>query len=65
MLYTGFKENLVSKLSFLGIRNTVYYYLYDKYKPKKVTNDLMAHEKAKLSGISAFIATIFTNGIEC
>ena len=65
VLYTGLRENLFSKLSFLGIRNTVYFYLYDKNKPKKITNDLMAHEKAQLSGISAFIATIFTNGLEC
>ena len=56
---------MISKLSFLAIRNTIYKILYDRKKPNKITNDLLVTEKAKISGFSAFIATIFTNGLEC
>ena len=38
--YRGFEANLISRLSYLTIRNTLYKIIYDNTKPVKVTNDL-------------------------
>ena len=38
--YGGFEANLIGRLSYLAIRNTIYKIIYDQTKPVKVTNDL-------------------------
>jgi len=38
--YQGFEANLISRLSYLTIRNTLYKVIYDNTKPVKTTNDL-------------------------
>ena len=38
--YQGFEANLLSRLGYLAIRNTLYKVLYDNFKPVKATNDL-------------------------
>ncbi len=38
--YQGFEANLLSRLGYLAIRNTLYKVLYDSFKPVKATNDL-------------------------
>lgn len=38
--YGGFEANLVGRLGYLAIRNTVYKIIYDIQKPPKLTNDL-------------------------
>ena len=38
--YQGFEANLLSRLGYLAIRNTLYKVIYDNTKPVKPTNDL-------------------------
>lgn len=38
--YQGFEANLIARLGYLAIRNTLYKVIYDNFKPVKPTNDL-------------------------
>ena len=62
--YQGFEANLISRLSYLAIRNTLYKLGYNGLKPIKPSNDLSFREKAVLSGtvggIAAYLTTPFT-----
>ena len=65
VLYTGFKEHLMSRLSFLTVRNLVYKTVFDYKKPKKWTNDLLVYEKSLLSGVSSVFGVLASNSFEC
>ena len=65
VLYTGFKEHIFSRMSFLTVRNLVYKTLFDKKKPKKWQNDLLVYEKSLLSGISSVFGVLASNTFEC
>ena len=43
----------------------MYKLLWERYKPRKTTNDLLPSEKAKLSGIAAAVGVLVSNGLEC
>lgn len=62
--YGGFEANLIGRLSYLAIRNTLYKIFYDQMKPAKPTNDLTNMEKSLLGafsgGIAAYLTTPFT-----
>ena len=64
-MFTGVKENILSRLTYIGIRNTLYKLSYDKLKPKKLTNDLNIYEKSLLGSISGIFGTIASNMFEC
>ena len=62
--YGGFEANLIGRLSYLAIRNTLYKVIYDMKKPSKPTNDLTNFEKSYIGafsgGVAAFLTTPFT-----
>lgn len=58
--YQGFEANLVSRLGYLAIRNTLYKLIYDNTKPVKPTNDLTSREKAVIGGIAGGVAAFMT-----
>lgn len=58
--YQGFQANLISRLGYLTVRNTLYKVLYDNFKPIKATNDLTYREKAVIAGIAGGIAAYVT-----
>ena len=58
--YRGFEANLISRMSYLAIRNTLYKIIYDRFKPVKPTNDLTSREKAVIGAISGGVAAYFT-----
>ncbi len=64
MLYTGFGESLMSRFSYLAVRNTAYKVMYDMRKPKKLTNDLTIFEKMTLSGFAGMMGAIASNMFE-
>jgi hypothetical protein len=59
-LYQGFEANLIARLGYLAIRNTLYKVIYDTFKPVKPTNDLTSREKAIIGGIAGGIAAYVT-----
>ena len=62
--YGGFEANLVGRLSYLAIRNTIFKVIYDQMKPPKPTNDLTNFEKSMIGafsgGFAAYITTPLT-----
>ena len=62
--YGGFEANLVGRLSYLAIRNTLYKIIYDIEKPEKPTTDLTNREKMWIAGfaggLAAYLTTPFT-----
>lgn len=58
--YQGFEANLIARLGYLAIRNTLYKAIYDTFKPVKPTNDLTSREKAVIGGIAGGIAAYVT-----
>jgi len=64
VLLTGLNEALLSRLTFLTVRNTFYKIVYDIKKPKKLTNDLTHNEKAVLSGIAGSLGALVSNYFE-
>jgi len=61
VLYTGLFSSLVSRVSFLLGRNNTYKYLYDQYKPKKTSNDLLYLEKGIISGLASLVGSLMSN----
>jgi solute carrier family 25 oxoglutarate transporter 11 len=61
VLYTGLSSALLSRVSFLLGRNNTYKYLYDKYKPHKVSNDLLYLEKGLISGLSSLVGSFLSS----
>jgi hypothetical protein len=59
-LYQGFEANLIARLGYLAIRNTLYKVIYDTFKPVKPTNDLTSREKAVIGGIAGGVAAYIT-----
>jgi hypothetical protein len=56
--YGGYSANLIGRLQYLFIRNSLYKIIYDRVKPAKATNDLTIREKMFLSGTVGGIAAI-------
>lgn len=63
-LYEGFSSYILSRLSYLFIRNIVYKETYDVFKPFKPSNDLTTREKAVIAGFAGGLAAFITNPIE-
>ncbi len=59
--YEGFQANLVSRLSYLAIRNSLYKIIYDQIKPAKASNDLTIGEKMILAGFVGGTAAYVTS----
>ena len=55
----------MARLSYIGARNVTYKLIYDRIKPKKLTNDLSAYEKSVLGAISGAVGAIAGNMFEC
>lgn len=62
---TSFKEALIGRLGYLMIRNTTYKFIYDKYKPAKLTNDLNHRQKGSIAAFSGGLATLFMHPFDC
>lgn len=62
--FKRFKESMISRLSHILVRNTIYKSIYDAKKPPKLTNDLNHREKGVISGISGGIATLVSHPFE-
>lgn len=58
--YQGFEANLLSRLGYLVIRNSLYKIIYDSTKPEKKTNDLTSREKAVIGGVAGGVAAFLT-----
>ncbi len=65
VLYTGLGESLLSRMSYLAVRNTFYKIIYDMKKPNKIRNDLTHREKSVIAGIAGAMGAIVSNGFEC
>ena len=61
--YTGYAASIGARMQFLFVRNCVYRFLYDRFKPQKWNNDLLYYEKGIISGISGIIGTLFSNSL--
>lgn len=58
--FKGFEANLVGRLSYLAIRNSLYLGMYNQLKPVKMSNDLTNREKALLGGFAGGVAALIT-----
>lgn len=63
-LYAGLDSALLARGSYLLTRNLVYKVLYDRFKPKKASNDLTSREKAVLGSIAGAAGAIVSNPFE-
>jgi hypothetical protein len=61
VLYTGFGNALMGRLSFLFGRNNAYKMLYDHFKPHKTSNDLLYFEKGLISGLASLVGSVLSN----
>ena len=64
VLYTGLGDALASRLSFLLVRNSVYKFIYDRRKPRKMTNDLTYREKGVIAGVAGGLGALASNFFE-
>lgn len=60
-LFEGLDAHLLSRVSYLFIRNTIYNDIYNRFKPHKPTNDLSYREKALIASFAGGIAAVVTN----
>jgi len=57
-------DALASRLSFLLVRNSVYKFIYDQKKPRKVTNDLTYREKGVIAAFAGGLGALASNFFE-
>ena len=60
-LYEGFDAHLAGRLSYLAVRNTLYYIIYNQVKPAKPYNDLSSREKGVLGAICGAVGAIVSH----
>lgn len=61
---TSFGSALTARMTFLFSRNMTYKFIYDRVKPRKVTNDLSPREKGVLGAIAGAVGATLSNGAE-
>jgi len=54
-LFEGFDAHLFGRLTYLAVRNTLYTFIYNQYKPIKPYNDLSYREKSIIAGIAGAV----------
>lgn len=62
--FAGVEAALIARVGYLTIRNILYKNIYDKLKPRKVTNDLTGREKGVISGIAGGVAAFVMTPLE-
>ena len=63
-ILSRFREALISKLSYIFVRNTIYKSIYDLKKPSKPTNDLSHREKGVIGAFAGAVGTVVAHPLE-
>jgi len=59
--YEGFEAHLYGRLTYLAVRNTLYYLIYNYFKPVKPYNDLSYREKGLIAGVAGAIGAVVSH----
>jgi hypothetical protein len=62
--FAGVEAALIARVGYLAVRNILYKSIYDKLKPRKVTNDLTGREKGVISGFAGGLAALIVTPFE-